>query len=62
MEYIIAIILGLVVGYIIRSQSQSKDSSIHEQSIRLKYEKEAQQYRQELFQNIEKEISQQREE
>jgi hypothetical protein len=58
MEYIIATILGLVIGFLLRS----KRSSIDEQSIRLKHEKEAQEYRQQLFQEVEEQINQKREE
>jgi len=64
MEYILAIVLGLVIGYVIRLQSQkpqSQDSSIDQEAIRLQYEKEAQEYRQKLFQEVEQQITQQRE-
>ncbi len=58
MEYIIAIVLGLVIGFLLRSKRSSTD----EQSIRLKHEKEAQKYRQQLFQEVEEQINQKREE
>jgi hypothetical protein len=58
MEYIIAIALGILVGFLLRS----KRSSIDEQSIRLKHEKEAQEYRQKLFQEAEEQMNQRREE
>ena len=58
MEYIIAIAFGLVIGFLLRS----KRSSIDEQSIRLKQEKEAQEYRQKLFQEAEEQMNQRREE
>jgi hypothetical protein len=58
MEYIIAIALGLVIGFLLRS----KRSSIDEQSIRLKQERDAQEYRQKLFQEVEEQMNQKREE
>jgi hypothetical protein len=58
MEYIIAIVLGLVIGFLLRS----KRSSIDERSIRLKQEQDAQEYRQQLFQEVEEQINQKREE
>jgi hypothetical protein len=58
MEYIIAIALGLVIGFLLRS----KRSSIDEQLIRLKQERDAQEYRQQLFQEVEEQMNQKREE
>ncbi len=58
MEYIIAIAFGLVIGFLLRS----KRSSIDEQSIRLKQERDAQEYRQKLFQEVEEQMNQKREE
>jgi hypothetical protein len=58
MEYIIAIAFGLVIGFLLRS----KRSSIDEKSIRLKQERDAQEYRQKLFQEAEEQMNQRREE
>ena len=59
MPYIIAIIVGLIIGYLVRPLKNK--SQVDQEAIRLKYEKEAQQYREELFHQFQEEVSSQRE-